>query len=96
MSLPLSSSFPILPSSLDPPESNFIESETFVLDSSYLDQTLDDIDVERLKDHFEVKDLTLSHLMSIDAHISFDWLCQGPVPSPFRDVILHFSHLNHF
>jgi len=43
--------------------------------SPYLDQTLDDIDIEGLKDHFELKDLTLGHLMSFNVHVLFDWLC---------------------
>ena len=48
----LSSPLPISPSSLDHPESTFVESETSVLGSSCLDQTLNDSDIERLEDHF--------------------------------------------
>jgi len=59
---PLSSSLPIFVSSLNPPESTFIESETFVLRSPCLDQILDDNDIERLEDDFEVKDLILGNL----------------------------------
>ena len=44
-------------------------------------QTLDDSDIERLGDHFEVKDMTLGHLVSIDFHIAFDWPCLGHLPS---------------
>lgn len=54
----LFSPLPIFLCSLDPPESTFVESETSVLGSPYLDQTLDDSDIDRLDDHFEVKDLT--------------------------------------
>lgn len=79
---------------LEPTESTFAEFETFVLDNLCLDQTLDDGDIERLEHHFEVKDLTLGHPMSFDFHISFDWLCRGLVPSPFRDV-LHLGHSYH-
>ena len=64
-------------------------------DSQCLDQALNYINIERLEDHFEVKDLTLGHPMNFDVHISFDWLCQGPFPSPFRDVGLHFNHSDH-
>ena len=66
---PISSLFSLLPillPSLDPLESTFVEFEIFVLGSPYLDQTLDDSDIERFEDHFEVKDLTLGHLMSFD------------------------------
>ena len=72
-----------------------MESETFVLRNPYLDQTLDDSDIERLEDHFEVNDLIVSHPMSFDFHISFDWPCLGPLPSPFRDVGLYFGDLDH-
>jgi len=58
--------------SLGPLDCAFIESETSVHDIPYLVQTLklDDIDIERLKDHFEVKNLTLGHPMSFDFHIA--------------------------
>ena len=73
-----SSTLPPLLSSLDPPESTFVESETFVLDTSCLDQTRDDKDTDRLKDYFEMQDLTLGHHLSFDFHISFYWPCCGP------------------
>jgi len=92
----LSSPYTILPSSLDFPEPVFIESETFVLDSPYLDKTLDDSDLDRLKPHFEVKDLTLGHPVNFDVHISLDYPCLGPLPSPFRDVVLHFGYSDHY
>lgn len=85
----LLSSLPTLPYSLDHLEAIFIECESFVLSSLCLDQDLDDIDIEILKDHFEVKDLTLGYPTGIDFHISFDWLCLGPLPSPLRDVGLY-------
>ena len=43
-----------------------------MLGGPYLFQTLEDIDIDRLEDHFEVKDLTLGHPLSFDCHISFD------------------------
>jgi len=61
-----------------------------------LDQTLDDNDTDRLKDHFEIRDLTLGHPLSSNFHISFDWPCFGPLPSPFRDVRFHLDHSDHF
>jgi len=81
--------------SLDPLESIFVESETFVRGSSCLDQTLEDRDIDRFKDHFEVKDLNLGHPLSFDFHISFDWPCFGLLPSPFRDVGFPFDHSNY-
>ena len=42
---PLSSSLPIFVSSLNPPESTFIESETIVLVSPCLDQTFYNVDL---------------------------------------------------
>lgn len=66
-----------------------------MLGSPYLDQTFDDSDIERLEDHFEVKDLTLGPPMSFDFHILFDWPCLGPLPSSFRDVGLHLGHSHH-
>jgi len=59
--------------------------------SPCLDETLGDSDIERLEDQFEEKenkDMTLGHLMSLDFHISFDWPCLGPLPSPLE--MLHF------
>ena len=50
---------------LDPPESTFVEFETFVLDTPCLDQILDDNETDRLKDHFEMQDLTLGHPLSL-------------------------------
>ena len=61
---PVSSSFSIIQFSLDPPESTFAEPETFMLGSLWLDQTIDDIHIERLEGHFEVEELTLGHPMS--------------------------------
>jgi len=66
-----------------------------VLDSPCLDQTLDDSDINRLKDHSKVKDLTLGPPISFDCHISFDWPYFGPFPSPFRDDVFHFNHSDH-
>ena len=63
-----------------------------MLDTPCLDQTLDDNDTDRLKDHFEIEDLTLGCPLSFDFHISFDWPCFGPLPSLFRGVVFHFSH----
>jgi len=63
-----------------------------VLSSPCLNQTLDDSDIKRLEDHFEVNDLSLSHPMSFDFHISLDWPWLGPLSSPLRDVVLHFSN----
>jgi len=40
--------------------------------SPYLDQTLQDSDIERFEDHFEVKDLNLGHPTGFDFYISFD------------------------
>jgi len=83
---------PIFLTSLDPPEFTFVESETFALGHSWLDQTLDDSDVEKLKDHFKVKNLILAHPMSFGFHILFDWLCLSPLPSTLRDLELHLGH----
>lgn len=88
-------SLPLFLPSLDPPKSSIAEFETFVLDSPYLDQILDDSNLDRLEDHLEVKDMTLGLPMSFYCHISFDWLCSTPRPSPFRDVGLHFHHSDH-
>ena len=93
--LSLSSPFPILPSSLDPLESRFIESETSVLGTACLDQALDDNALDRLEDHFEVQHLTLGHPVSFNCHISFDWPYLGPLPSPFIDVVFHFNDSDH-
>jgi len=92
---PLSSPLPLFLPSLDPPESTFVESATSVLGDSCLDQTLEDIDIDRLEDHFEVKDFTLGPPLSFDFHISLDWPCFDPLPSPFRDVGLNFDHSDH-
>jgi len=69
---PLPSPLPIFLPSLDPLASTFADSETFVFGNPCFDQTLDDIDIDRLEDHFEVKDLTLGHPLSFDFHISLD------------------------
>jgi len=53
----LSSPLPFFLLSLDHLESTSIESKTSVLSSPCLDQTLDDCDIDRLEDDFEVKDL---------------------------------------
>ena len=45
--------------SVGPPESTFVKCEAFVLDSPCLGQTLDDNDIERLNDYFQVKDLSI-------------------------------------
>ena len=58
-------------------------------------QPLNDSDIDKLMDHFEVKDLTLRHSLRFDFHISFDWPWLGLFPSPFRDVGFHFDHSNH-
>lgn len=91
-------SSPISPllSSLDPPESTFVESETFVLDTPCLDQTRDDKDTNRLKHYFVMQDLTLGHHLSFDFHTSFDWPCCGPLFYPFRDVRFYLDHSYHF
>ena len=68
----LASPLPILHPSLDSPESTLVGSETFMLGSSCLDQTLDDSDIKRLEDYFEVKDLTLGSPMSLDFLVLFD------------------------
>ena len=67
-----SSPLPILSSYVAPPEYVFIESDTFVLGNPCLDQTLDDSDIDRLEDYFEVKDLTLGPPLSFDFYISLD------------------------
>ena len=61
-----------------------------------LDQTLEDSDIDRLEDHFEVKNLILGHLLSFDGHVSFDWSCFGPILFLFRDVRFHLDSSNHF
>lgn len=67
-----------------------------MLGSPYLDQTLDDSDIKRLEDYFEVKDLTLHrHPMSFDFDISFNWPCLGHLPFPFRDVGFHVDYSEH-
>ena len=45
-----------------------------MLSGHCVDWTLDDVDLERVEDHFEVKDLILGHPTSFDFHILFDWL----------------------
>ena len=82
--------------SLDLPESTFTESKAFVLDTPGINQTLDDNGADRLKDHFEIQDLTLGRHLSTDFHIFFDWPGFSPLPSPFRDVRFHLNHLDHF
>jgi len=62
-----------------------------VLGSSCLDQTLDNSDIGRLKDHFEVKDLTLGHPMSFDFRILLDLPCLDPLPS-----LLEMSYFIYF
>jgi len=42
-----------------------------------------------------VEELTLGHPASIDFHISFDWLCVGPLCYPLRDVGFHLEHSNY-
>ena len=66
---PLCSSLPILSPSLDPPKSTFVEFETFML--ANLDHTVDDIGIERLDEHFDVKGLGLGHPTGFDFRISF-------------------------
>jgi len=61
----------------------------FVLSIPCLDQTLSDNGLDRLKDHFEIQDLTLGHHLSSDFHISFDWPGFGHLLSPFKDVRFH-------
>ena len=68
---PLSSSLPILSPSLDPPESIFVEFKTFMLANPCLDHTVDDIGIERLDEHFDVKGLGLGHPTGFDFRISF-------------------------
>jgi len=65
---------PISPllSSLDPPESTFVESETLVLNTPCLDQIRDDNDINRLKDPFKLPDLNLARHLSSNFQISFD------------------------
>jgi len=91
----LLSSLPIFLPSLGRLKSTFVDFKTFVIYSPCLDQTLDTVDIERLEDHFEVKDLILGHPMSFDFYISFDCLCLGPFPSPPRNVGLHFRLSDH-
>jgi len=67
-----------------------------VLGSMCLDQMLDDSDVERLDDHFKVKDLALGPFMNFDFHVISYWPCFGHLPSPIRDVTLDFGHSHHF
>ena len=54
-----------------------------MLSSPCLDQS-DYIDIKRLRDHFEVKDLMSGRPTGIDFHILFDWLCVGSLPSYLR------------
>ena len=54
--------------SLDHSESMFVEFENFRLSNHCLDQTLCDVDRERLEDHTKVKNLCLGHPMDIDFH----------------------------
>jgi len=93
---PLSSPIPLFLPSLGTPKSTVVESETSMLDNPCLDQTLEDSDIDGLEDHFKVRDLSLSHPLSFDCHISFDWPSLGLFSSPFRDVALHFGHSDHF
>jgi len=87
-------SSPISPllSSFDPSESTFTEPKTFVLDTPCLYQTLGDNGTDRLKDHFEIQDLTLGQHLSTDFNISFDWPGFGPLLSRFRDMRFHLDH----
>ena len=82
-------------STLDPPESTFVESETLMLDTPCLDQIRDDNDINRLKDPFELQDLNLGRHLSSNFQISFDWPCFTSLPSPFRDVSFHLDHSDH-
>ena len=66
-----------------------------MLGSLCLDQILDDSDLDRLDDHFKVKDLTLGRPMSFDFCMSFKRPCFGPFPSLYRDVVFHYDHLDH-
>jgi len=68
---PLSSSLPLYLPSLDPPESTFVESEASILSNLCLNQTHEDSDIDKLEDHFKVRDLTLGYPLSFDCHISF-------------------------
>ena len=72
-----------------------MESNTFLLGNFCLDHILDHSDIDRLEDHFEVKDLTLGRPLRFDFHISFNWPCFSPLPSPFRNVGFHFDHSDH-
>jgi len=63
-----------------------------VFNNPSLDQNLDDSDIERLEDHFEVKDVTLGPPMSFDFHISTHWPFLGPFPSSFRGVGLYVGY----
>ena len=89
----LFSSLPILLPSLDPPGSIFVESETYVPDSLWLDQTLGDSDVDKLEDHFEMQDLTLGHPMGFDFHISM--IGSAKVFSPPFLEMLDFIYVIH-
>jgi len=67
-------------------------SETVATRSHFLDQTLDDVNMERLEDHIKVTNSTLGHPMGFDFRTSFDSLCLGPLPNSLREVELYFSH----
>jgi len=58
-----------------------------VLGSPCLVQTLDYSNIERLEDHFEVKNLTLGHAISFEFHISLYWHCLGPLPLPLLEML---------
>jgi len=61
-----------------------------VLDSPCLDQNLDDINIDRLEDHFKVKDLTLGHLGAFIfiLHLIGLALVLSPPPFEMLDFIL--------